>query len=418
MKFPFILRSSFEQMRVKRSIKNSNLTFVINRFFTVYVAIFLSLFFSETMAQDATLNVQISYVRHIEPAPPLLSNLDPIPENEGLAGAELGIADNTTTGRFLGHVYDLDIHDIDETGLVTGSADLRDLIVMDAPAPVLLAFADRPENADKLILNARSGAVDLRNESCRGNILHTAPSLAMRADALSQFLLTRRWGDLVMIEGLQPKDRAFAKAIRRSLAKFGMKLSASKDWVSDGDLRRSASTELPPFTQDFPRHDVVLVADEIGDFARYLPYNTWYPRPIAGSEGIVPVAWSPVVESWGAAQLQSRFHEAVSRPMRPVDYAAWAAVRAVGEAVTRTGQNDAKTVRAFMLSDRFELAGFKGRKLSFRAWNGQMRQPIHLVHPRAVVANAPMPGFLHQFTELDTLGLDAPESACTKFTTP
>ena len=181
---------------------------------------------------------------------------------------------------------------------------------------------------------------------------------------------------------------------------------------------RTAASEIPLFTQDLPNHDILIVADETDDFARYLPYNTWLPRPIAGSEGLTPVTWSSAVESWGAAQLQSRFKDSAGRPMRPADYAAWVAIRTLGEAVTRSNSADATKLRAYILSDAFELAGFKGRKLTFRDWNGQMRQTIHLVHPRAVVANAPLPGFLHQHTELDTLGLDAPESACLLFQNP
>ncbi|MEM9813184.1 MAG: branched-chain amino acid ABC transporter substrate-binding protein, partial [Pseudomonadota bacterium] len=172
---------------------------------------------------------------------------------------------------------------------------------------------------------------------------------------------------------------------------------------------------VPLFTQDLPRHDVLLIADEIADFGRYIAYNTWEPVPVAGSEGLRPVAWAPVVEQWGAAQLQGRFEETADRDMAPLDYAAWAAVRTIGEAVTRTSSDDAATLRAFILSDAFELAGFKGRPLTYRGWNGQLRQPIPLVTERAVVASAPLEGFLHRTTELDTLGLDAPETACTAF---
>jgi len=160
---------------------------------------------------------------------------------------------------------------------------------------------------------------------------------------------------------------------------------------------------------------MLLVADEIHDFGRYLNYNTWEPRPVGGSEGLTPVAWSPVVEQWGAQQLQSRFRDAAGRGMRPVDYSAWAALRAIGEAVTRTGSNDPKILRSYLLGPEFTLAGFKGRALSFRAWNGQLRQPIPLVDARAVVATAPLEGFLHPITELDTLGGDRPESTCTAF---
>ena len=192
-----------------------------------------------------------------------------------------------------------------------------------------------------------------------------------------------------------------------------MKIASRKTWEFDADMRRNAAQEVPLFTQDFGDYDMLLIADELHDFGRYIAYNTWVPRPVGGSEGLMPVAWAPVVEQWGAAQLQSRFRDLAGRDMRPVDYAAWAAVRSVGEAVTRGGSAAPEDVRAFLLSDRFELGGFKGRKLSFRAWNGQLRQPIPLAHPGAVVALAPMEGFLHQHNELDTLGLDAPESLCT-----
>jgi ABC transporter substrate binding protein (PQQ-dependent alcohol dehydrogenase system) len=122
-----------------------------------------------------------------------------------------------------------------------------------------------------------------------------------------------------------------------------------------------------------------------------------------------------VVEQWGAAQLQSRFAEAAGRDMHAQDYAAWAAMRAIGEAVTRTGASDAASLRAFLLSPEFELAGFKGRPMTFRGWNGQLRQPMPLVSRGALVAQAPFEGFMHRHTELDTLGIDAPETACTAF---
>lgn len=368
-------------------------------------------------AQDITVN--IAYVRQLIERPAVLSNLDPIPADEGIAGADVGQSDNAGTGKFLGHHYSLSQFELAPDGQIThvsGDQDqLPELILIDAPAAAILAFADRPKNANRLILNVRSGDVALRDGNCRRNVLHSIPSDAMRADALSQFLVLRRWNDLAMIQGRHPADMAFGDAIRASVRKFGMKIAETKDWLIDADIRRSASGEVALFTQDLPRHDVLIVADETDDFARYLPYNTWLPRPVAGSEGIVPTGWSPVVESWGAVQLQQRFVESANRPMRAIDFAAWAAMRTIGEAVTRTNSSDAQVLRDYILSPDFELAGFKGRKLSFRNWNGQMRQVIHLVQPRAVVANAPLPGFLHPHSELDTLGIDAPESSCQAF---
>jgi ABC transporter substrate binding protein (PQQ-dependent alcohol dehydrogenase system) len=169
------------------------------------------------------------------------------------------------------------------------------------------------------------------------------------------------------------------------------------------------------FTQEFGDYDVLLLADELDDFGRYVEFNTWKARPVAGSDGLKPVTWSRVVEQWGAAQMQNRFFEQSGRTMMSKDYAAWAAYRTLGEAVTRTQSDDPAVLRDYILSDEFELAGFKGRAMNFRSWNGQLRQPIPLVTDRAVVAMAPLEGFLHQRTELDTLGIDEAESQCQAF---
>jgi ABC transporter substrate binding protein (PQQ-dependent alcohol dehydrogenase system) len=59
-----------------------------------------------------------------------------------------------------------------------------------------------------------------------------------------------------------------------------------------------------------------------------------------------------------------------------------------------------------------DLAAFKGVKLSFRPWDGQLRQPILLADADSLVSVSPQPGFLHQFSELDTLGIDRPETKC------
>lgn len=371
---------------------------------------------TDVMAQ---IEVDIQYIKQEVAPPPSLSNLDPIPDDLGLRGAELGLDENITTGRFLGQTYTLTVTDVPEDGdfaaSVRAALASSDLLVIDAPMAQLLQAADLPEAADALLFNAGAADVALRADQCRAQVLHTIPSYAMKADALMQFFVARRWDEIALIAGDRSEDVAWADTLEHSARKFGLKFGARKTWAFDADMRRNASQEVPLFTQDLGEYDVLLVADAADDFARYISYNTWRPRPVAGSEGLRPVTWHRVVEAWGAAQLQSRFEDLAGRPMLDRDYAVWAAMRAIGEAVTRTGAADAQTLRSYMLSDTFELAGFKGRPLTFRTWNGQLRQPIPLVHERALVAQAPLEGFLHQRTELDTLGLDQPESGCTAY---
>ena len=358
------------------------------------------------------LAIEATYLRRAVDTGPVLSNLAPIPEDEGVAGAQLGRDDNATSGKFLGVDFTLEVVDVEDgADYAAASADAT-LILADAPAADLLALADaRP---DALIFNVSARDDALRNADCRANLLHTIPSRQMLADALAQFSAARKWREWLLVEGPRPGDAAYAQALRRAAKKFGLKIVDDRTWTFDADMRRAVAQEGPLFTQA-RSYDMVAVADEPNDFGRYLGYNTWLPRPLAGTAGLTPAAWGPAMEQWGAAQLQSRFTRLSGRAMTEKDYAAWAAMRAIGEAATRTKTAAAAELRRFVMAPAFELAAFKGRKQSFRAWNGQMRQPIPLLHEQAMAAQAPLEGFLHQRTDLDTLGYDAPDSACHAF---
>jgi ABC transporter substrate binding protein (PQQ-dependent alcohol dehydrogenase system) len=361
------------------------------------------------------LDVRIGYLQWVPDKGPVLSNIIPEPEDAGLRGAELGLADNQTTGRFLGQNYKLESEVVDSHEEALGAFELMQtsgtqLFVVNAPAQTVQAIMGMAsENA--LIFNAGAKDDQLRTDQCHPNLLHTVPSYAMLTDSLGQWLNMRRWNNLFLITGPTDEDRAWADAFRRSAKRFGLKIVQDKPWTFDADLRRTAAKELPAFTQA-RNYDAVVVADVRGDFGEYVPFNTWLPRPVVGTQGMVPVTWHRVVEAWGAAQLQNRFRALAERDMNGDDYAAWAAVRSIGTAVTDLKVADANEIRDFLFTDKFQLAAFKGRSLSFRDWNGQLRQPIPLVHPRSLVAQAPFEGFLHPNTEMDTLGFDKPESQC------
>ena len=370
-------------------------------------------------AAVADVSLSVGYLRVERDLPPTLSNLDPIPEDLGVAGALTGLKDNQTTGKFLGQTYELEVVDVwlgdDANSAAQELLAKSPYLILDAPAGIQTEIARLDAASGAILFNASEGDIALRDASCSANLLHTLPSDAMRTDALAQLFVKKRWKDVVMIAGTYPEDVAYAAAMRRSLTKFGLKLQGEKEWAFDADMRRNAKDEVPLFTQDFGDYDAMVLADEVHDFGRYVLYNTWEARPVTGSEGLSALTWSPVIEQWGAAQLQSRFEKQHARQIQSRDYAAWAAIRTLGEAVTRTNAGDVDTLRAYILGPDFELAGFKGRPLTYRTWNGQLRQPIALAHPRALVAQAPLDGFLHQTNELDTLGIDKPESKCEAF---
>jgi len=120
------------------------------------------------------------------------------------------------------------------------------------------------------------------------------------------------------------------------------------------------------------------------------------------------------MEAWGATQWKNRFEEGASRLAQEEDFETWVALRVLGEAATRTQGGDAAAIREFILSDRFELGAFKGQKLTFRDWDGQLRQPVLLAADNVIVSVSPQDGFLHQTSTLDTLGIDRTETECRK----
>ncbi len=362
----------------------------------------------------AELQVRIGYLAYIPDTGPLLSNVIPEPEDAGLRGAELAISDSNSTGRFLKHAYSLSsAQHQDSASLLEAASELHAqglrLFVVNAPAATLRQLSLRLD--DSLLLNAGSSDDSLRQSECLPNVLHTLPSRAMLADALAQFLTVRKWQRWLLISGPTEDDQAYAAALKRAAKRFGHQIVAEKPWSFDNDQRRSAQAEMPLFTQT-KEYDVVLVADERGDFGEYLPYQTWYPRPVAGTQGLTATGWHKTVETYGAAQLQKRFEAHAGRWMNDRDFAAWIAVRSIASAVSKLRQSDAAAIQQLALSDQLPLDGFKGRKLSFRSWNGQLRQPIPLVHPRALVSNSPQDGFLHPSSELDSLGFDQAEVSC------
>ncbi|SJM89602.1 ABC transporter substrate-binding protein [Crenothrix polyspora] len=360
--------------------------------------------------------INIAYLTQQLTPPPTLSNLDPFIDNKGEPGAELAIKDNDTTGQFTQQSFVLKKFVVPVDGNVVDTyskaiAGKFDFVVLNLSAAQLLAIADLPVAKQTVLFDVTTSDDSLRNEQCRNQVLHILPSRAMRADALAQYMMKKRWKQWFLVVGTTEEDRLYAAAIKRAAKRFGMEIVAEKTWEHTYDSRRTEQSDVAVFTQ-VDDYDVLVVADEQAQFGEYLAYRTWNARPVIGTQGLIATAWHKTHEQWGAVQIQNRFKEAAGRWMEEQDYAAYLAVRALGEAATRTKSNTLKDIKAYLLSDAFALQGYKGVPLSFRSWDGQLRQPVLLAAPKSMVSVAPLEGFLHPKTELDTLGYDQPETLC------
>jgi ABC transporter substrate binding protein (PQQ-dependent alcohol dehydrogenase system) len=291
------------------------------------------------------------------------------------------------------------------------SGDIH-FVAADLPGTMLRDVASRLSGKPVMLLNVSAPDDALRGADCLPNILHTYPSEAMLSDALVQYLAARRWPQILVLQGPAPEDVAMVAALQRSVRKFGARIVETKPFVLSNDPRNRAESNIALMTTG-DRYDVVFVADSSGEFGRFVPYQTSLPRPVVGSAGLMPTAWSWMWDRDAAVQLQHRFEKATpGRRMNGADWAAWEAVKAVTQAVVRTRASDFNTVKTFLLNDRLNLDTVKGNAGSFRAWDHQLRAPVLLSTADAVIDRAPLPQFLHQTNVLDTLGVDAPETAC------
>ena len=383
-------------------------------------AIGLSVVATHALAADP-IEIGIGYLGHAG-VKSKLSLAEQPAANDGVAGARLAIEDNNTTGKFLNQRFTLEEirlkEDDDVAKAAVALAGRNGFIIADLAADALLKAADALRDRGTVLLNAGSIDDRLREQDCRANVIHVAPTRSMLADALAQYLVWKQWKRWLLVAGSHEPDKLYAEALRRAATRFGAKIVQERTFEDTGGARRTDSgvtliqRQIPVFTQQAPAYDVLVAADESEVFASYLPYRTWDPRPVAGSAGLMPTSWDAAHDQWGAIQMQSRFFKLNSRRMTALDMQAWTAARMIGEATSRTNSGDPKAVFDFLKRPDFSVAAFKGQRLTLRDWNQQLRQPILLVDGRMVVSVSPQEGFLHQVSELDTLGIDRPETKC------
>jgi ABC transporter substrate binding protein (PQQ-dependent alcohol dehydrogenase system) len=333
------------------------------------------------------------------------------------AGAEVGIDEAAALTRVLKTDFVLQritAKSSDEVApAVLKAADSGiNFFLLDVPAEAYKPLAAAVSGRDVLLFNVSTPDDGLRRDLCAREFVHVYPSSAQLMDALVQYLVSRKWRDVLVLEGPLPEDAAMTAAFEHSLLKFGAREVARQHFKPGTDPRDREQNDPALLSAISRDYDVVFVADSAFDFVRGVPYHLVRPRPVVGSIDLEPSAWHWTWEHNGAPQVNSRFDKkSGGRRMEGPDWAAWIAVKMIVQSALRTRSADFQKQRAFILGDG-SFDGDKGLALSVRPWDHQVRQAILLAAPYAVVANAPLEGFLHRTNELDTLGDDEPESSC------
>ncbi|MCX7062943.1 MAG: ABC transporter substrate-binding protein [Gammaproteobacteria bacterium] len=286
-------------------------------------------------------------------------------------------------------------------------------VIVDADGAVMADVAKRTAGLPVTLFNIAAQDDALRGAQCSAKLLHVIPNHAMLTDALAQYLVLRRWSNVLVLQGPLPADAALAAAWARSAKRLGLKIVDTRPFKLGLDPRERELNNLQLLTGS-KDYDAVFVADTDGEFARNVPYQTAKPRIVVGASGLVADAWHWSWERDGARQLNNRLLKAAGRHVTSYDWAAWMAVKSIVEAVIRAGTPDYAKSYAYLRGPDIVIDGFKGFRMGYRPWDGQLRQPILLNTGNYAIAVAPIEGFLDPVNNLDTLGFDARETACPK----
>jgi ABC transporter substrate binding protein (PQQ-dependent alcohol dehydrogenase system) len=366
----------------------------------------------------------VYYLGKQYPEPLPLSYAEKPIEDKGIQGARLMLKEANQAGNFVGHNFELVEAIVPEDGDVVAKAKeiLKGgdaFILADLEPGDLLAVSDLPEAKNSVIMNIRTSATKLRQEECRSNVFHVIPDYAMRADALAQYLIWKKWPRWYVIRRDTPQDQDYLAQVKRSAARFGGKVVGEKLYDLPPGARNLDSghqqiqAQIPMETQEAPDHDVMWVINSDDDFGDYLMYRTHLPRPVVGTQGLQATAWDKSYTESGAMHFQNAIPRLAKRPPVERDYTAWLGFRSLADGAMKSGKTTPQELKQYLLSDQFKLEGFKGQAMSFRPWDHQMRQPVILGGgTRVPVSTSPQEGFLHPTYLTDTLGFDQPETKC------
>lgn len=338
------------------------------------------------------------------------------PGGNPIDGATMGVEDLKVVSEAVGQTVSLDHQQAaDASGLIAKVGDMvaagEHFVMLDLPAELVDQVAAATTDLPVTLINT-TAPEDYLRARCYPHLLHTAASDRMMSDAMAQLLRTRNWTRVLMLVGPHERDVVMAAAFRASAERLRIDIVDERQFTlsTDPANREANNSQLITGGADY---DIVYIADSEGEYGRYLPYDTQLPRPVIGSTGLVASEWQWSWDRDGSTQVTVRFEELTDgRRMTGKDWATWIGAKSIVTAYAKARSEEYQDIAGYLRSSRLRIDGAKGVQLNFREWDGQMRMPIVLATHNAVIAEAPLEGFLHQTNTLDTLGTDAPEHQC------
>lgn len=289
-----------------------------------------------------------------------------------------------------------------------------------------------------VFLNTMSRSEALRGAKCHRLAFHIEASLAMYTDAMGQWLVRRakqpRWGFLTPDSESGAEMERLAK---RALRRHGGTAVAREVVPASGRDYRAALAKLakagpdvviinlsgPPLLTALAQFmELGLEVHVAGAAMETLEF--WQAEPTRLT-GVWPSLWSYEFRKYSGRELNKRLAARLGHPAASHAWASYTAMKAVWEAVLKSGGIDTASLVSFFEKGR-GVDAHKGQPLTFRPWDHQLRQPLMIVQSKVppkdakrwdifkLLGEVPLRGTpgKSRAAVLDTLGLSAAESKC------
>jgi ABC transporter substrate binding protein (PQQ-dependent alcohol dehydrogenase system) len=337
-----------------------------------------------------------------------------------LRGAQMGAAEADTLAQMFGKKVELATPKVAGAQGVSGAAaslvkEGVSVLVGGSDLAAAEALRDVARDGKALFLNVGCAADTLRSDRCDRHTFHIHASLQMHAGAAAFWLAEekklKRWAVVAESEDVRRLVAALASARGASVVEDVPAAGGTTDWQPVLERLRGSQTEAVWLG---------LSASQAASLARHweagsggerivLPTESAPALEGAAAVGVRPLMWHHSLERYSARELNSRHRRRFGEPLDGASWSAWAALKLVGEAMLRQGTTPQALVEYLESDPPFD--GHKGRALTFRKSDHQLRQPLYLVRASAaggeeVLAEVPRGG------DLDAIFLPAADGGC------
>ena len=304
--------------------------------------------------------------------------------------------------------------------------------------PLCLAIQEATTRQGVVYLNTMSASEVLRGARCSGLTFHVEGSRAMYADAIGQWLVRRAkqplWAFLTAdTEAGGEMERLAERALRRqggtAVAREVVPASARDYRAAIARVAKAGPDALiinltgPPLLTALAQFTELGLPVQVAGTAMQAT-EFWQAEP-AKLAGVWPALWFYGLVRYSGRELNKRLAAALDHPAESHAWASYLAVKAVWEAVLRSGAEDTAGLVSFLEKGE-GVDGHKGQPLTFRPWDHQLRQPLAVLRcqvPAAdknrwdifeLLGDVPLRGTPGKDLDeiLDSLGLSEAESTC------